>query len=221
MSAVFLMLGLLAGAAAAGWFVKSSEQIRFASRIRDLESKLRYSQGETLNLKEQITTVRAEITVVQKTLTEERAGHTAVLTQMAASFKKGILALAATYFAVGLAFGGTTGWFGASWRLGAREAGEKAHLEMDARLAELKVEPLQKQLDQSKESSSFFERALREERVARAVALTKLQILLESVYPQKAGDGLALDEQKLKRNLKDKIETAYQDLPLLQSAPRP
>ena len=223
MSAIFLMMGLTAGAAAAWWLVQSSEQARFGARVRELESKLRYSQGETLGLKEQLTVVRTQMAAAEKTLADARANHAAALSGMAASFKRGLLALTTAYFTVGLVFGGTAGWFGASWKLGAGQTGEKARLEMEAGLGELKVELLQKQLNRLEQSSDFFERALREERVARAVALTKLQILLESVYPQKSGDGLALDEQRLKKNLKDKLEleTPYQDLPMLHSAPRP
>lgn len=222
MSAIFLMLGLLAGGSAAWWLVKSSEQLRYASRIRELESKFRYTQGETLILKEQLAAVRTQMAAAEKTLGEERANHATALSMMAASLKKGILVLTAAYFSVGLVFGGSTGWLGASWKLGAQETAEKSRLEMDARLAGVKVELLEKQLDQLKQSSTFFERALREERVARAVAMTKLQILLESVYPQKSGGGLALDEQRLKENLKNKIEveTSY-DLPMLRAAPRP
>ena len=222
MSAVFLMFGILAGGSAAWWLAKSSQQMLHASRIRELESKFRYAQGEALTLKEQLSAVRTQMAAAEKTLAEERAGHATALSTMAASFKKGILVLTTAYFSAGLVFGGTTGWLGASWKLGARETGEKLRLEMDARAAGLKVELLEKQLGQLEQSSSFFERALREERIARAVAITKLQILLESVYPQKSGAGLALDEQKLKKNLKDKIEieTSYQDFPMMHSTPR-
>ncbi len=222
MSAVFLMLGLLAGGAGAWRLVKSSEQARFASRIRELESKIRYSQGETLAFKERLTAARAEMAAAAQTLAEERTHHAAALSTLLASFKKGILALTAAYFTVGLVFGGTAGWFGASWRLGARQASEKSQLEMNARLAGLQVELLGKQLDELRHSSGIFELALREEKVARVVAMTKLQILLESVYPQKSGEGFFLDEQKLKKNLRDKIEMepSYQDLPVLHSTPR-
>lgn len=204
MSAVFLMLGLLAGGAGAWQWVKSSEQIRFASRIRELESKIRYSQGETLALKERLTVVQAQMAAAAQTLAEERSTHAAALSAMTASFKKGLLALTAAYFTVGLVFGGTAGWFGASWRLGARQTAEKSRLEMDARLAGLQVELLGKQLEELRHSSGIFELALR------------------SVYPQKSGDGFFLDEQKLKKNLRDKIEieSSYQDLPVLYSTPR-
>ena len=223
MSAIFLLLGLLAGGAVATWFVSSSEHTHYTSRVKDLESKLRYAQGETVNLKEQLTSVRAQVLVTEKTLMEERLNHTTALSAMTVSFKKGILALTTAYFTVGLVFGGSAGWFGASWRVGGNQAGEKSRLEMGARLAELKSDLLQRQLDQLKESSTFFERALREERVARAVALTKLQILLESVIPQKSGEGFSLDEQRLKKNLKDKIEveSAYPEMPVLHSSLRP
>ncbi len=222
MSAIFLMLGLLAGGAGAWQLVKSSEQTRFASRIRELESKIRFSQGETLALKERLTVVQTQMAVAAQTLSEERTHHAAALSAMTASFKKGILALTAAYFTVGLVFGGTTGWFGASWRLGARQTAEKSRLELDARLAGLQVELLGKQLEELRRSSGIFELAMREEKTARAVATTKLQILLESVYPEKSGEGFFLDEQKLKKNLRDKIEmeSSYQDLPVLHSTPR-
>ena len=223
MSAIFLIIGLFAGAAGIGWFVKSSQEARFGARVRELESKLRFSHGEILNLKENLTTVRAQAVAAEKTLTEERMQHTTALSMMAASFKRGILALTAAYFTAGLVFGGSAGWFGASWKLGASEAREKTQFEMDARLAGLKAELLQKQVDRLAQSSDFFEKALREERVVRAVAMTKLQILLESVTPVKGGEGFWVDDQKLKKNLKDKVEVdvSYKDFPIPQSAARP
>ena len=142
MSALFLMLGLISGGAGAWWLVKFAAEGMYTARIRELESKLRYSQGETLTLKEQITAVRAQIAAAEKNLTEERAAHTSALCQMAASLKRGILALSAAYFTVGLVFGGTTGWLGASWKLGAHQGAEKSQLEVNAQLAELKVELL-------------------------------------------------------------------------------
>ena len=222
MSAIFLMLGLLAGGVGAWRLVKSSEQIRFASRVRELESKIRFSQGETLALNERLTAVQAQMAAAAQTLVDERTHHAAALSAMTASFKKGILVLTTAYFTVGLVFGGTAGWCGASWRLGARQTAEKYQLEMDARLAGLQVELLGKQLAELRRDSGIFEQALREEKVARAVAMTKLQILLESVYPQKSRDGFFLDEQMLKKKLSSKIEpeSSYQDLPVLHSTPR-
>ena len=223
MSALFTMLGILAGGGAAWYLVKSSEHLRYASRLRELESKFRYVQGETLTLKEQLITAKAQMAAAEKTLLDERTTHTALLSRVTESFKKGILVLTGAYFSVGLIFGGTAGWFGAGWKIGAGQAAERSQYEMDARLANLKAEFLQKQVDQLARSSDFFEQTLREERVAKAVAMTKLQILLDSVYPEKSGGRLQLDESRLRKNLKEKIEidSPHSDLPILNSAPRP
>ena len=159
MNALFLMLGLMAGGGAAWWLVQFAEEEKYTSRLREIESKFRFSQGEILNLKEQLIAVRAQVAAAEKTVVEERATHTMALSAMAASFKKGILALATAYCAAGLVVGGVSGWFGAGWKFGARGISEKSQLEMTARLAELKVDLLQKQLEQVSQSSNFFEKA--------------------------------------------------------------
>ena len=206
MTTVFLMIGLLLGGITAWHFVKSMEQTRHLTRIRELESKYRFSQGENTDLKEQMISLRGEVAVLQKNLDEERVSKNTVIAGLTESFKKGVLVMGITYFACGISLGGVISWFAASARAEARGLVRTTELELNRQLAVLRAEVLEKQAGEMQKNIDALRLELTDEKVEKTVALTKLRILLQSLSSQKGVEGFVLDYQRLKENLNREIE---------------
>lgn len=206
MDILFLtMIAALAGAAV--WSItKKTEEARHLSRIRELESRVRLSQGEALGLKEQMATIKGEMAVLQRSLEEERVGKTAALSAMALSLKKGALTLTAIYFAVGISLGSLSSWFAATWRAEAKMIRTSALETMSHELFKIKAELYEKRALENEQELKRIREEIHEERVQKAIALTKMQILLQSLSPKRGEKGFLLDYQKLKKSVRNEIK---------------
>ncbi len=201
----------------AWWSGKSLERTQNIARIRELESKTRLAQGESAGLKEQMGTLRSEVTSLQKSLNESRFAHTTSVTQLTQSFKKGLLVLTTVYFAVGLSLGGVFFWQAATWKIEKRSVSEKGEMELNTRLAQVQAQILEKQVDELQKNLEASRKAYQEEREQKTIVMTKLQILLSSLSFEKRIKGFALDYDKLKKNLKSKVDfsSGTQDFPVM------
>ena len=194
-------------AAMGAWgLAKRLEETRHVSRIKELESKFRFSQGETLNLREQMAALRGEVTLLQKDLERERAGKAAALNEMALSLKKGALVLTAVYFAVGISLGSVSSWFAATWRAESKTVQVNAMEKMSYELFKIKAELYEKRALENENALEILKKEIQEERIQKVIALTKMQILLESLSPKRGEDGFLLDYQRLKKNIKNEMK---------------
>jgi hypothetical protein len=214
---------VLTGCAVAWWGAKTYERMKHAGRIRDLESKIRLAQGETFQLREQVSLLKGEVSVLHKTITEERVSKQTALTAMTESFKRGMLTVGMMAMAAGIAVGGGVSWQAATWRVEAQKAGLHYETELQNRLNALKVEYLEKQLNRYEKEMDRYRIGWQEEQVEKAVAQTKLEIIMNSLAPQKGIEGFALDYKKMKDSLKQNPEKGIvaEDLALLKQTFRP
>ena len=206
METAFILLGLLACAVLAWKAGQSIEQAKHLSRIRDLESKYRFSQGENSGLKEKLTGLQGEVAVLHKSLEEERDSKNIAIGRMAESFKKGLILAGVVYFAVGISLGGVVSWFATGARAEAKNLVRRTELELGRQLSDLKAEVLEKRVQEMQKTLEALRFELNEERVEKTVAVTKLQILLQSLSVQKGIEGFVLNYHKLRENLNREIE---------------
>ncbi len=207
METIFWALAAAVAGTAVWNLAKKMEESRQLSRIRDLESRYRLSQGEALNLKEQMATIRGEMGVLQKSLEQERGDKSAALAAMALSLRKGALVLTAVYFAVGISMGSVSAWFAATWRAESKTVQANALETMGHELFRIKAELYEKRAEENALELKRLREEIQEERIQKVIALTKMQILLESLSPRKGEEGFSIDYQKLKKNIKNEIKT--------------
>jgi hypothetical protein len=185
---------------------KKTEEARHLSRIRELESRFRLSQGEALNLKEQMATMKGEMAALQRNLEEERVSKSAVINEMALSFRKGALMLTAVYFAVGISLGSVSSWFAATWRAEAKMIRANAVETVDYELFKIRAELYEKRATENELELKRVREEAREERIQKVIALTKMQVLLESLSPKRGEEGFSIDYQKLKKNIRNEMK---------------
>lgn len=212
MQGFLTLFGCALGAGISWWVVRSFEQTRFRSTIQALEAKLRYSLGESSQLKEQITHLQGETVSLRKTLDDERIDKTRAMAQLTESFKKGILMLGTGALCFGLILGGGTSWWTATVQADSKHRMVRTELEIDARLAGLKVDVLEKQIQDLRVTLDRLTNILADERAEKNVASAKLQILLESLSFNKGIEGFGVNYEKLRQNLQTpEPQTAPQD----------
>lgn len=209
MQTLFLVTGILLGCGLAWWAGKSYDRSQKKSMIRDLESRLRFSQGESLKLKEKVATMKGEVVSLQKNLNDQKLHHAEQLTTLGTSFKKGVLALGVCYFAVGITLGGVGAWFSATIQTEAKNIVEKAQLDFDARVAIEKAEYYKQKASGLTKDLKNMEEKFRALSVDKEVLVAKFRILLASMSPNQTLDGFGLDYSRLKKSLKN--ETRDQD----------
>jgi hypothetical protein len=191
--------------------------------VRELESKIRLAQGETFQLREQLSLLKGEVSILQKTLGEERISKQNALATLTESFKRGILATGMMALAAGVVVGGGVSWQAATWRVEAKKAADGYEIEMQNRVNSLKVEFMERQITRYEKELDHYRLAWHDEQVAKAVAQTKLEILMSSLAPQKGVEGFVLDYKKMKNGLKENAKPALsgEDLALLKQTFRP
>lgn len=191
---------------AAWWGTKTYERVKAAARVRELESKIRLAQGETVQLREQLGLLKGELSILQKTLSEERVSKQTALAAISESFKRGVFAVGTMALAVGVISGGSVSWQAATWRAEAQKAHHNYEADLQNRLNGLKVEFMEKQILRYEKELDQYRGAWHEEQVQKAVAQTKLEIIMTSLAPQKGVEGFALDYKKLKNGLKKNLD---------------
>lgn len=206
MGTIFWVFAAGAAGLAVWSLAKKIEEARHLSRIRELESRFRLSQGEALNLKEQMASIKGEMAVLQRNLEEERVSKSAVINEMALSFRKGALTLTAIYFAVGISIGSVSSWFAATWRAEARMIQTSAIETVNYELFKIKAELYEKRAAENELDLKRAKEEAREERIQKVIALTKMQILLESLSPKRGEEGFLLDYQKLKKSIRNEMK---------------
>lgn len=205
MQILYFLSGMLLAGIAVRWGVRHLEQSRYLARIRDLEARLRFASGESAELKKQVAKLEGEAELLKKTFERELDSKEKDLTRLADSFRRSVFWWATCYFLVGLFVGGGAGWLSATARGEARRAMATADLELEARLARLSARNLENEVQSLRAEMADLERNYYEARVQKLVAETKLQILLDSLEPQKGKEGFRIAFTKLDQDLRHSV----------------
>lgn len=174
------IFGMLAAAAAAWWVTRTVTERKQNTLIYNLESKIKTAESSALHLKEQVGTLRGEVVSLQKTLSDERVSKQEALNSLTGAFQKGIIGIAMAAFVTGSGIAGGFAWMASGWhaelKLSAKNTEEKVQYE----LTKLKLELLEKQYEQSEKDREKFQAAWQEERILRATAETRLDVLTQN-----------------------------------------
>lgn len=180
------------------WYLAEyTERRRNVEALQQLESKVRVAESRTLGLREQYEKLKETYNQLTASYERERSsqGNAIVAIQQTAKREKVRVGIAAIL--CGLMVGGFAGGVG-SWSL-AHTKFRETILKMDvvARVAEMNAGMLRSQLEKLEERYEEMEHLLNEERIAKTIAFTKLEILLENLVTDKWKRGYSLDAHKL------------------------
>lgn len=216
MQTLILFFCLSISAFAAWKIGRHLEHTRLATRIRDLEAKLRRSAGESLNLKEELNGMRTEVVTLQKSLNEARLSASSTVAVLTGSFRRSLVVMSTAALCSGLGMGGGFAWLYAGERAEKRYLAVQMETELDARLAKLQASVSEKQAESWQKQYEAATIENQEERVKTAVAETKLRILLNSLSFRPGINGFVVDDKKLRKNLRARVnETMPADRTLL------
>jgi hypothetical protein len=197
---VYLWLGLASGALVAWYLAVSAESKKKASHIQGLETKLRFSESRALDLNEKLTKAQNDAEVLRKNLAEERDAKHNAITVLNQSLKKGGMVAASCYFFLGVFLAGTVTWFWAGARAEANHIRQVSDFQMNAHLAELKAELLERQLAKLQRDYESLKKNWFQVLEEKTVALAKLEILLQNMVVENGSRGFRLDYKKMKKN---------------------
>ncbi len=191
------LIGMILIGVAAWFLAENNEKKKNNDIARLLKRKLQNSEGRVFSLTEQIQKLEANFVGVQKSLDEQRTQHIKTLREFHGTFKKGILISGLSCLIGGVAFGSI---FGASLT-GAHNQQQILELRVVKEVAEHKTLFIAEQLKALKEEFNDLRLKFDEEREAKILALTKLEIVLKNLVSDKWGKGFSADLKKLRKTL--------------------
>ncbi|MDA9101101.1 hypothetical protein N9K06_00345 [Omnitrophica bacterium] len=200
------LCAFMAGGFGAWHLTRKFQDSRLEGRVHDLESRLRYTQQESAKLKETLAVQRGESSALKNTLQQERTHHANRYLKLGVGFRNALLFTTfGTFFMTSAVVGGLA-WFTSSIWNESRVSRVIAEAETSALFYQTKVSELQAALTFKQSELSDLKTRLVDQQVEKEVAVTKLQILLDSLSFQGGVQGFTIDYQKLRDNLKSNIE---------------
>lgn len=200
MNHFILLIGLVLAGALAWVIAEYSERKKHQGIVAALEMKLKYAENRTLNLREQIGKLQHEISGLHQRVDREREAKFLVVRDMHRSMKKSIWMTGAGCLTLGLFFGGAIAGLWAGSSTDAKNRRQMMELDIIARVAEINAGHFKDQLAKLEAEFTHLRKVLDEERIAKTVAQTKLEILLENLVTAKWKRGYVLDMNKLQQD---------------------
>ncbi len=159
---------------------------------------------------------------LQKTLSQERLSNKTTVSAMTESFRRGLISTGLITFALAFLAGGGMFWKAAHWKMEAAYLQSQAQTKTENQLNALKVELYEKQMLRMEKDLEIFRKAWFEQQVAKTVAQTKLEIIMNSLSAKKDVEGFRLNYKKMKHGLQDKAQDVLkpEDLLLLKQINR-
>src|SRR3989338_4538486 len=173
MSFFLIITGLMAGAAAAWKITRTVEESRYRPHIQALQSRLRVGEEQSREMQQQLSKLSQETVLLRQNLTEERNIKLQTIQQLHSSFRHSISWVSVACVSLGLIAGGATSWYTAM---------RYANADLATKTDEL-------------------QQRLFEDRVAKEIAVAKLDLLIRSIAGGAGPAGFMVDSKKLRKNL--------------------
>ncbi|HXV28048.1 MAG TPA: hypothetical protein VD913_03700 [bacterium] len=199
MPSIYIIASSLAAGTGIGLILWFMGRRRASEKISFLDNKLKLAENRSLDLQRQMTAIKSEAETLRRNLEEERFAKDAAVSNWQQSVKKGVT-VAAFCLVGGMATGAVTGWVGSSMTYRMKQNQSLMELEMNERIALLKAEILEKEMARLTENYEALEKSWHEIAVEKAVAETKLEILLKNIVIEKGGQGFLLDYGQMKND---------------------
>lgn len=193
---------LIALAAFGAWYGGSAfEKIRSAREAKAITRKLEAAEQHAENYRKELRQSRAEAEALQKTLSGERAAQSESLLMLVRGYHKKMLRLGVLCVSGGL----LTGGLAAGWSVGIQSELQamrmSTDLEVRARVAEVRLDGLQLQLNSVRDEYQLLWRRYLENLEVKTATAAKLETLLDQLSGRKLKGTLELDVAALRRNL--------------------
>lgn len=191
-----LIAFVLAGVAI--WFsAETFSKHRQSEHFHALKAQLRLAESRMFQFRDQAAKLSQDVQMLRRNLDDEKEVRAAATAEFHQSFRKGILVSGTACLLAGFVFGG--GLLGL-WVQNATESKSRhklMNMEVIARVAEMNAGRFKEQVEELKSEIHGLRLELDAERVAKTVAVTKLEILLENLVINKWGRGYSLNPKKL------------------------
>lgn len=184
----------------AAWFgAESYERRKNATQVRALQAKLHFTESRALEFRNQFEQLQKDVGGLREGLAHAHEARSLALMGFHQSFRKGVLTSGAACLVFGLVFGGTVSGFWSTVSTQTKNRQQIIDLQVIARVAEMNAKIFKDEVDKFKKDFEVLRKSLDEERIAKSIAMTKLEIVLENLVGEKWGHGFSLDPKKLKR----------------------
>ncbi|OGW81029.1 MAG: hypothetical protein A2Z83_08040 [Omnitrophica bacterium GWA2_52_8] len=219
MSFFLIITGLMAGAAAAWKITRTVEESRYRPHIQALQSRLRVGEEQSREMQQQLSKLSQETVLLRQNLTEERNIKLQTIQQLHSSFRHSISWVSVACVSLGLIAGGATSWYTAMRYANADLATKTAELRVDLEISTSQVSILTQQLAAIQKKYDEMQQRWFEDRVAKEIAVAKLDLLIRSIAGGAGPAGFMVDSKKLRKNLSQKTpqQKTSSGIPLFQS----
>jgi len=182
------------------WFgAESYWRKKNLTRVQMLEAKLRFVEGRAVHLRDYSEKLQKELKQSRESLDRERETKAASAMQFHQSFKKGVLVSGTACLVFGFVFGGVISGLWATIATETKSRQEIMNLKVMARVAERNAEFFKNQWHKLQLDFDALRNMLDEEQIAKTIALTKLELILDNLIEDKWGRGYSLDPKNLKK----------------------
>jgi len=202
-----MMIALITGIAAlfsgiSAWSWSSwRERKKSAVRLSVLERELRTSERKSAGLVQEVTRLKDAVQILDRSLVREREAKEEAFRELKNPFRKGSLAFGSAFLAAGLLAGSFFTGTVAKSQIDLEYRERLTALEVEARVAETKAEWMEKSYDTMRSELKLLRKRILEEQEQRAVALTKLEIILEHLIVRKSGREITVNLDKMKQDM--------------------
>lgn len=195
-SIFFGLTGISAGALLA-WFIASAiEKKHFGERVEVFEKRTKVAEARVSVLTQQLQNAKENIANLCDKIKNEKNLQASALAELHLTFKQTYFKLAAATLTCGFLIGGAASWAWTSATAETRHLRRVMELEINSRVAEAQSQLMQTDLKELRESYRQLSRLLIEEKEAKAVALAKLEMILESTNGGRRLKGFGTDQRK-------------------------
>jgi hypothetical protein len=194
-------LGTLLGLVMAGgavWFVAEAfAKRRQSEHFPALKAQLRLAESRMFQFRDQAAKLSQDVQILRRNLDDEREVRASAATEYHHSYRKGVLVSGTACLLAGFVFGGALLGLWVKNVTESQSRHKLMNLEVIARVAEMNAGRFKEQIGELKSEMHVLRLKLDAARVAKTVAITKLEILLENLVVNKWGRGYSLNPQKL------------------------
>ena len=185
----------------AAWFIaERNERNKRTLEKNSLESQLKSAEKRAFLFRDESAKLKSSLLALENQLQQERQTALSTSSGFQHVLRRGMIISGVASLCVGILSGGLIGgtWFG--YRLDQRYREKIMQMDIISRVANINAENYKTQYEDLKKEFTSLRLALDEERVAKTIALTKLDVVLDNLVVDRWGKGYALDPKKLKEN---------------------